>query len=719
LLSAGLYSKIDYPGSKFTYASGINNVGAIVGQYENFDGSVHGFLLQNFLLQNETFKSIDYPGATVTVAYGINDGGQIVGEWGTTDSHALGFEYNPASPVNNGFTTIDFPAVGSGSLAVYGMNDAGQLAGGYSDSESRYHGFVLAVGPFAYVANSSSASVSMVDIPTSLPVTTITVGSGPSGIAVSPDGSQVYVSNYTSNSVSVIGTTSTPPTVTATVQNIQSPLGVAFTPPDGIEAYVVNGSANMVSVIDTTTSPPTVVGTVPVGTSPVGVAMAYTSQGTFAYVTNSGTNNVSVIAVGNNPTVVKTLNVGSEPSAVAVTPNSSLAYVTNLSSGTISIISVATNTVTATITVGTNPSGVAFTPDSNFAYVANSGSNSVSVIDTTTSTVVNTVTGFNQPVQVALSTDGAYAYVTNGNGTVSVIATASNTIVGAPVAVGSSPTGVAIQQVPQTELQITQPLSPTQPNNFDFGTNNYQVQYPPGTQFSGVYMTITSVPITQAQFQQRVAGTAFAGAACVVYAGAGGNCVDDQVTCSNSPSGIPLIDCPSSQQLIDVQTSFTTSQSIVNPAYLTAPIGQNQWQNIFSDYIGQGPLITIKGKTTGFSEFVAVDLGTGDQGQAQFQILNPVFPQTYSQGQVIPISIQLLSVDPPHNPITGAQANISVVMIADGLGNPQQKEVFSQANAFTGGGNGIYNDSLNATSYAAGIYSVTIYGQVFPVYQGQ
>ncbi len=49
-------------------------------------------------------------------------------------------------------------------------------------------------------------------------------------------------------------------------------------------------------------------------------------------------------------TVTATITVGSEPRGVAVTPNGAYAYVTNEGSGTVSVISTATNTVTATIT---------------------------------------------------------------------------------------------------------------------------------------------------------------------------------------------------------------------------------------------------------------------------------------------------------------------------------------------------------------------------------
>jgi YVTN family beta-propeller protein len=513
--------------------------------------------------------------------------------------------------------------------------------------------------------------------------------------------------------------------VVATVPNVPTPMGVAFTPPDVKEAYVVNGGSNSVSVIDTTTTPPTLAATVQGQglSSPIGVAMASTTSGDFAYVSNSGSNTVSVIAVGNNPTVVQNVIVGTGPRWVAVTPDSSQVYVENAGSQNISVISVGDNNqVIATIPINGSPNGAAFTPDSKFAYVADSDADTVSVIYTASNPplVVATLTGFTQPTQVAMSTDGSLAYVTNANNTLSVVNTASNTIV-ATVPTGSAPAGVAIASNPQAPLTLTQPLSPTQSNNFNFGTNNYRTSYPPGTQFSGMYMTVTAVPITQAQFHQRVAGIQqFAGATCIVSAGAGGDCVDHVVTCSNDPSGNPIVDCPlPAGGTIDVETDFATGQSIVNPGYLTATVGQNNWQNIFSGIFQEGPRTKVSGKTAGFSEFVAVSLGVqSPQGQARFELLSPQFPKTFPAGLDVPIEIGLKSVV-DGGPITGASVNISLVMTADANGNPTQNVVLLKNAIFKQSQPGVYQYSIKAAKYALGTYSLTIYGDMFPAYSGR
>ncbi len=619
----------------------------------------------------------------------------------------------------NGSTQVGTATL-SGGVGTFNYNPSSLAVGIYSitavySGDSNFSASIspsqtLAItqtGPFAYAANNASDTVSVINIPTGQVANSILVGSGPWGTAISPDQTQVYVTNNQGNSVSVINAASG--SVVATIPVQSSPFGVIFTP-DGTEAYVVNGSSNTVSVINTATQ--TVVATVPVQNSPVGVAMAPTSNGTFAYVTNSASNTVSVIAVASN-TVVQTIPVGTGPRWVTVSPNSASAYVENAGSNNVSVISVATNKVTATISVGTSPFGAAFTPDNSTVYVANSGSNNVSVIDTKSGTVIGLVSGFNNPVQVALTMDGSSAYVTNLNAnTVSVIATASNTITGT-VQVGDAPIGVAIASAPQMTLQITQPLSPTQQNNFNFGSNTYTVQYPPGTQFSNVNMTITAVEITQAQFQQRVAGTKFANASCIVYGGGAGNCIDDQVTCSDN-NGNP-ISCPSEPHAtIAVQTSFTSGQAITNPGYLTTPIGQNMWQNIFTGFSD----ITVKGKTQGFSEFIAVDLGaTGSQGAAEFELLKPKLPRNYEYGVLIPIEFRLTSVA-TGKPVNHAKAGLSVVMIADAKGNPTQTVIYEKTRAFKEIAPGEYEHDL-AAGLGAGTYAVTIYGDSFPAYQGQ
>src|SRR5438132_1152348 len=266
--------------------------------------------------------------------------------------------------------------------------------------------------PTAYVVNLADG-VSVIETGTNTVATTVTAGTGPQAVAITPDGRVAYVGKLTSSDVSVSNAATN--TVAATVAVGFGPFGVAITP-NGAFAYVTafgdrcaNGG---VWVISTATN--AVVATVPLAGCTTGVAIApdgalayvaITPDGAFAYVTHSalsGTsaNSVSVIETATN-TVVATVSVGAVPVGVVVTPNGAFAYVTNSNANTVSMIETATNTVVATLDVGVGPLGIAVTPDGAFAYVTNSNSDSVSVIDTALKTVVTTV-----PVEVGAGPRG-------------------------------------------------------------------------------------------------------------------------------------------------------------------------------------------------------------------------------------------------------------------------------------------------------------------------
>jgi YVTN family beta-propeller protein len=245
---------------------------------------------------------------------------------------------------------------------------------------------------------------------------------------------------------------------TATNTVVGSPITVGLTPrgvavtPDGSKVYVAYGDSNTVSVIDTATN--TVVGSpITVGGSPFGVAV--TPDGSKVYVTNFFDNTVSVIDTATNTVVGSPITVGRGPIGVAVTPDGSKVYVVNRGSKTVLVIDTATNTVVGSPIPlpdeaggfsGNFAFGVAVTPNGSKVYVTDTTINAVSVIHTATNTVVGSpITVGRFPQGVAVTPDGSKVYVTNnGDGTVSVIATATNTVVGSPITVGNNPLGVAV-----------------------------------------------------------------------------------------------------------------------------------------------------------------------------------------------------------------------------------------------------------------------------------
>lgn len=113
----GIYTTIDFPSAGDTGATGVNNLGHIVGCYSLCG---RGFL---YTPQTSAFTPIDFPGAVSTQASDINDLGHIVGVY--DDGIRLhGFLYD-----GNGFTAIDAPGAFLTSLS--GINNLGQITGHY------------------------------------------------------------------------------------------------------------------------------------------------------------------------------------------------------------------------------------------------------------------------------------------------------------------------------------------------------------------------------------------------------------------------------------------------------------------------------------------------------------------------------------------------------------------------------------------------------------
>ena len=288
-------------------------------------------------------------------------------------------------------------------------------------------GLALAA-PFAYITNSLSSTVSVIDTASNAVVATIGVGLGPAGVAVNLAGTRVYVSNLASNSLSVVDTATN--AVIATTLVGATPSGVAVNA-IGTRVYVANSDSNNVSVIDTATN--AVVATIAVGKYPVGVAVS--PSGSRIYVANSDSNSISVIDAATNA-VVATIPFNSSPQAIAVDPAGARLYVT---ADSVSVIDTATNSAVGSIVVGTSPVGVVVNAAGTRAYVANGESNNVSVIDTVVNTVVATVTVGATPVGLAVNRSGTRVYVANfGSNNVSVLDAGTNNVI-ATIGVGLSP----------------------------------------------------------------------------------------------------------------------------------------------------------------------------------------------------------------------------------------------------------------------------------------
>lgn len=287
----------------------------------------------------------------------------------------------------------------------------------------------------AYVTDSGSDTVSVVDTATNTVVTAIPVGDRPDGVAITPDGSRVYVVNTQSGTVSVISTASD--TVVATVPVGPNPQSVTVTP-DGTRAWVTGYSGT--SVIDTASN--TVVGTV--AALPFSLDVAFSPDGTRAY----GTGNDTLVVVDTATlAVVAEVPASHSPFEVVVSPDGSRVYVLD-SVGNVRAFDTATNSLVAQVWFPAGVQGAAVSPDGTRLYVARHLPAAVLVLDAATLAVLATVPVDFLVQGVGLSPTGDRLYVAAHplTGTVDrvlVLDTATNTVV-ATVGVGSYPLHVAV-----------------------------------------------------------------------------------------------------------------------------------------------------------------------------------------------------------------------------------------------------------------------------------
>jgi len=321
-------------------------------------------------------------------------------------------------------------------------------------------------GPYAYITNSGSNTVSVIDIATDTVVSTINVGNLPTGVAVNSDGTKAYVANENSNNLSVINTSTN--TIVSSLDIGLNPRGVAVDP-ENTHVFVTNyKSPGDVSVIHAiTNSVSTIPYTVYEGNYPAGAAI--NPEGTTLYVTNQGSDTLSIIKFietgdSNFPnngegSLLNNINVGRSPCGIAIRPDGTCVYVANGDSNTVSVINTSTGNLTATIDVGKMPQGIALTPDGKSVYVSNFIGGTVSIIDTTTNVVADTVQVGRNPIGVSVNPNGTKIYVANyGSNSVSVIDTATNTVI-TTVPVGSRPVALGQFIIPQRFENMSAPVA--------------------------------------------------------------------------------------------------------------------------------------------------------------------------------------------------------------------------------------------------------------------
>jgi YVTN family beta-propeller protein len=201
--------------------------------------------------------------------------------------------------------------------------------------------------PLAYVTG-NLATLYVIDTAASSLVTSIPIA-GAMDVVVSPDGARAYVSSTTGNSVVVLDTATN--TVVTTVP-INGAGGQIALSPAGDRVYVSRTSGGAaVSVIDTATN--TLLQSVPVTNAD---AIAVAPDNSQVYVANFNGESVARISTS-SLTVIATF-ASNSPQAIAMLPGGR-AYIGEIDDGVVSVVSLATNTVTTSFTTQPQLSAIA------------------------------------------------------------------------------------------------------------------------------------------------------------------------------------------------------------------------------------------------------------------------------------------------------------------------------------------------------------------------
>ena len=263
----------------------------------------------------------------------------------------------------------------------------------------------IAVSPdrgTAYVVNYYDNDVSVIDAATSRVTHTIPICSAPFAEAMKPDGSEVWIGCY-GGAISVIDTATD--TVTRTISTAPDLTFLAFTG-NGSTAYAqhTDNGPDSVDAIDSATG--TVTATITVPNSPTGLTVS--PDGSTLYVGQAAGGTLAVIDTASR-TIVATLPVGGWPGKGIFDSSGTTAYIC-VNGVRIVTVDLATRSLGRTLQAPCN--GMAFTPDETRIYSGNGGYG-LSVIDVATGTVTATLkTGLGLPGAVGFVQAAPIAAVT-------------------------------------------------------------------------------------------------------------------------------------------------------------------------------------------------------------------------------------------------------------------------------------------------------------------
>jgi YVTN family beta-propeller protein len=226
---------------------------------------------------------------------------------------------------------------------------------------------------------SGNYKVLILDAKTGLITKTIDLPKMPHNGAFNTAGTELWIGQADANIGTVLIYNITDWSLKQSIVVGKNPSEVTFSN-DGAFAFVANTGSASVTVIKADTK--SVKATLSVGTDPVGAWPATNGK---MYVDNETSKTISVIDVAST-TVTETVNLGFKPGYAAYHNTLGELWVTDATDGKVVIYQRSGNSWVkkAEVATGADAHAIAFSADQNLAYITNQGANTVTVLNTTT-----------------------------------------------------------------------------------------------------------------------------------------------------------------------------------------------------------------------------------------------------------------------------------------------------------------------------------------------
>lgn len=283
-----------------------------------------------------------------------------------------------ASPTRNEVYVINSGApTGQGSLTVLNAEN-NSIAVNILLHRQPVSIDIDAARDLAYIANSGSNSVSVVDLKARREVAQIGAGEAPAEARVAPDGKTVVVPNRAGSSVSLIDTAQR--RVRAFFAGCPG-AGDAVVLPDSSKAFVACSGGHQVMAIALAHAgqPDRLEALMDVGRAPVDLALK--PDGGELFASNSQSNSISEV-VTTTDDVGGAYLMGDSPVNGIVSRDNLTLYVSNVRSQEVTLYSIEDGKRVGAVHVGDGPSAMAFSAEGHLLFVVDTRSGDVAAVRT-------------------------------------------------------------------------------------------------------------------------------------------------------------------------------------------------------------------------------------------------------------------------------------------------------------------------------------------------